>query len=302
MNRRAKPASPKVCVYTALMGGYEDLNEQKVANESHFDFICFTDSESLESGTWDVKFITPLFDNDPQRSQRHIKIKPQVYLGDYDVTIYIDNSILLLRDPVHLLEQFDLECGLMLAPHSFRSTVLDEFIEVSRIGLDDVSRIMEQMGHYYVSSPGVMMQKPFWGGLIVRDSRSRLVIDFQERWFSHVCRYSRRDQLSLNYCLDEIGIIPQAINIDNHLSDIHSWPNSRGRKSLIDKQSGYNTVAQMLNRHTAYEDKIKSFVSDQVNIGALQSRLKDAQSEIEDLEMFIDYMQDELDAVLARLK
>lgn len=62
-------------VYTALIGGYEDLINQPTAHGSSVEFICFTDNPHLESTTWRLEPMTPMLPFDMVRSQREIKIR-----------------------------------------------------------------------------------------------------------------------------------------------------------------------------------------------------------------------------------
>ena len=40
---------------------------------------------------------------DPARSQRHLKIRADRFLPEYDVSLYIDNSVLLRLPPERLI-------------------------------------------------------------------------------------------------------------------------------------------------------------------------------------------------------
>jgi len=224
----------KCCVYTVLLGRYEKLNEQPVASRSGLPFICLTDDASLKSASWNCRLIKPLFPEDPVRSQRDLKIRPHIHMSEYDCSIYIDNSVILKEPPERLLEMLSPETGFLLPHHSFRETVLDEFLEVARLGLDDSIRIFEQLNHYAVSVPDVLAQRPLWTAILVRDHRSQRVRSMLEIWASHVMRYSRRDQLSINVALIAASLDPTVWAIDNYGSDLHIWPFAEGR----DQQRG----------------------------------------------------------------
>jgi hypothetical protein len=107
------------------------------------------------------------------------------------------------------------------AMHAFS---LHPFLEVSAQGLDDQSRIFEQLNHYTLCYPEVLQEKPYWCGLLLRDHRNPAVREMCELWFAHVQRYSRRDQLSFNFVLRRSGLQPDVLPIDNHRSSYHSWP------------------------------------------------------------------------------
>ncbi len=215
---------PRICVYTCLMGESEKLNEQPAAASSRLPFICFTDNANLRSETWDMRVVSRLFAADPIRSQRAVKALPFDQLGAFDASLYIDNTVLLKQPPDAFVEANFPQSGFCLSQHSYRATVLDEFIEVAATGLDDQSRISEQLEHYRLSYPGVLQEKPYWGAILLRDHRVAAVRKMLEIWFAHVQRYSRRDQLSLNLAFRLAGLTPNVLYLDNFESDYHVWP------------------------------------------------------------------------------
>jgi hypothetical protein len=220
----------RLCVYTALIGAYERLNEQPAAAKSRIRFICLTDAPNLRGESWEMRHVPPIFEMDPIRSQRDFKIRPHVHLPEFDASLYIDNSILLKEPPESLFELFDKGSGFCLPAHSYRETVLDEFLAVAELGLDDQSRVFEQLNHYMIDYPDVLQQRPHWNGLLLRDHRNAAVQATLDLWMAHVHRYSRRDQLSINLALRRSGLSPQVLQIDNYESQFHSWPNAQGRE------------------------------------------------------------------------
>src|SRR6202042_2986406 len=87
-------------------------------------------------------------------------------------------------------------------------SVMDELLGVSIQGLDDQSRIFEQLNHYAVASPDILNV---------------------ETWSAHVLRYSRRDQLSVTAAFRHVGLAPDVMKIDPGSSWFHSWPHTVGR-------------------------------------------------------------------------
>src|ERR1700712_2653389 len=85
-------------VYTALVGGYEELLEQPLARSSTVDFVCFTDDDSLRSEDWEVRRVEPALAADRIRSSRTLKIAGHPSLSDYDESLWIDNRVQLLVD------------------------------------------------------------------------------------------------------------------------------------------------------------------------------------------------------------
>ena len=182
---------------------------------------------------------------DPVRSQRLIKLRPHEFLPEFDISLYIDNSVLLHKSPEDLIAQHLPISGFCIPEHSYRETVLDEFLEVSAGGLDDQGRIFEQLNHYAVSCPEVLQEKPYWTGILLRDHRNTKVCSMLDLWSAHVQRYSRRDQLSVNFAFLRSGLIPDVLAIDNMHSNYHSWPHRTGwQKSMRTHQpvAAYGTL------------------------------------------------------------
>jgi hypothetical protein len=218
-------------VYTALIGDYEELNEQPIARSSTVPFICFTDDPGLSSDTWEVVLVEPVLAADPSRSSRALKLVPDhPRLAACDQTLWIDNSVILKVPPETFLEQWLDESDLGIPRHSFHDRVIDEFNAVVRAGLDDPSRVYEQLHHYLELAPHVLELPVLWNALIARRHTPE-VLDFGKVWFRHVLRYSRRDQLSVRMALDLTpGVRLNAVELDNFDSPVHRWPLSPGRR------------------------------------------------------------------------
>ncbi|MBX9595837.1 MAG: hypothetical protein K2X46_15850 [Roseomonas sp.] len=214
----------RICVYTVLLGDYEALNEQPLARASSLPFICLTDSPTLRSASWECRLVESPLAMDAVRSQRDIKIRPHRYLPEFDGSIYIDNSVVLDRPADALWAMHNRESGFTLARHSGRETLLDEFVAVMRLGLDDGARVAEQFDHLLLAEPAVLAEPPWWGGMLLRHHHRKDLVDLAEAWAAHVLRYSRRDQLSLNGVLARRGLRPGILPIDNGQSPFHHWP------------------------------------------------------------------------------
>ena len=236
--------APTAAVYTALFGGYEQLNEAQEQGDGSVPFICFTDDIALRSSVWDVRLVAPLFAADLQRSQRDIKIRGHRDLDQFERTLYIDNSVSLMGPPSEVLDDWLRDDPIAIPAHSYREAVLDEFRAVLEIGLDDPARVHEQLHHYSTYFPEILEQRPYWGGMIAR-RRSPEVAETMNRWFDEVCRYSRRDQLSANVVFSQSPIRPRAVEIDNHGSSAHRWPVSVGRKSPESAFGSHRTLPNL---------------------------------------------------------
>lgn len=225
----SRAPAPRRVVYTAVMGGYERLNEQPVAAGSGIDFVCFTDDDSLTSDTWQIRVVPQRFPLDTVRSARFLKTRGPELLADYDESLWIDNTVLLTASPHAILDDWLSADDFALPRHSLRRSVLAEFEAVATFGYDDAARVYEQLIHYTQLDEPALHEVPYWTALLAR-RHTPAVGAAMELWFEHILRYSRRDQLSINLVLRSTGLTPRALEIDNARSDVHQWPIHSERK------------------------------------------------------------------------
>ncbi len=191
-------ATPKRVVFTCLFGDYETLNEQPVARRSNIDFVCFTNTRRLRSRTWSIQVVDGLGIDDSRESRRP-KVLPHLFLGDYDQSLYIDNSVTLKDDFAQLFDALDRsEENFASFRHPWRDCIYDEAEEIIRGSVDDEARVREQMDFYrrngYPEHAGLNTN-----AVLLRRHNMPDVVEHSVEWFSHILRYSKRDQLSFNY-------------------------------------------------------------------------------------------------------
>jgi len=87
----------KKVVYTAIIGKYDKLKEPKVVSEG-FDYVCFTDDVTLKSPIWKIVPVANPQGLDNTRLARKIKILCNFFLKEYDLSIWIDGSVLINCD------------------------------------------------------------------------------------------------------------------------------------------------------------------------------------------------------------
>jgi len=211
-------------VYTALFGSYEELNPDPLqGNSTEIPLICFTDSADLTSDVWEIRRIDPVFESDPIRNARLLKVRGHASLAEFDESLWIDNTVTVHQRPEELLDEWLDGADIALPLHSYRESVLAEFDIVARLSLDDPARVYEQLLHYSATSPDALAERPYWTALLAR-RHTPAVTEAMSRWSDHVLRYSRRDQLSVNYALSRSSVSVKAVEIDNWSSEFHRWP------------------------------------------------------------------------------
>ena len=216
-------------VFTALFGGYETLNEIKHLREPGTRYVCFTDSKSLESNTWEIFRVEPTNLESGVRASRAIKMFGHRYFEDGTRSLYIDNSVQLKVDGRYLLDEFLKSNDLTFLSHTKRKSVANEFFICAAYGLEDQSILSLQYKKYLQIHPEVLREKPYWGGMIAR--RNCDSVDyFMETWNEQYLTFSKRDQLSINISAHLSGTTINRIELNNAQSEWHAWPVINNRR------------------------------------------------------------------------
>lgn len=181
-------------VYTAITKGYDKLKEPKVVSDI-WDYICFTDDPNLTSKVWQVIYVEDLNHKEP-------KMLPHKYLKYYDYWLWIDGSIEILVDPSELLsEMFRQDVDFMSFNAKMWNTPFDEGKAVVSLGYETLQNVEKVFNKFAVDFP---RDKLTTCTVILRKNIPK-INKFNELWNSFM-EYSKRDQLSIDYCLWKEGI------------------------------------------------------------------------------------------------
>ncbi len=130
-----------------------------------------------------------------------VKVLSHQYIHS-DISVWIDGNVYLYPnfDPVSLLEDYDM----VLMTATRKCIYEEEKPAKKRISNDQdgIDKITEQIKHY--KSINFPSNYGLWaGGFIIRRHNQR-VIEFNNSWWSEICRFSYRDQLSLPVVLSRL--------------------------------------------------------------------------------------------------
>lgn len=185
----------KIVVYTAITGKYENLKEPKFVS-TKCDYICFTDDENMKSNVWQIRKIKDTCNN-PIKTARKYKILPHLYLADYEYSIWIDGSIVIIGDLSKFLKNELGNAKMAFFKHPNRNCIYDE-AKICSIKKDNRKIIEKQMKRYkqkgYKEKQGLIAS-----GIIIRKHNDDAVIRLMKAWWKEVASFSIRDQLSFNY-------------------------------------------------------------------------------------------------------
>ena len=225
-------------VFTALFGKYESLNELEISKNPNTRYVCFSDDSSLSSKTWEVIVVASELQGNPSRSSREIKMLGHRYFPEGTRSLYIDNTVRLKVDGSIVLENWLKSSNIAFMRHYARKTLRGEFFICSAYGLDDQKRIWDQFKYYRSNYPGVLRQRPYWGGMIARINSAE-TDKFMVTWKQQFDTFTKRDQLSINVSSVISGVKIATIDGENNLSQWHEWPVHTNRKTQMrDRTSG----------------------------------------------------------------
>ena len=202
----------RVVVYTAIIGGYDTLNEPLV-KPNGVDFVCFTDRD-MKSDTWEIRKVTPLY-GDNTRTARKYKVLPHRWFSEYDVSIWLDGNKIIEGDVLKYIEHLG-ESDLALFDHmkcfDKRNCVYEEANAIFRLGQepgktfkDNPYTIKEQMERYIQDGYPQGNGLGFTCGLVRHHNRPTTKAAM-EMWWSEIKYGSKRDQLSFDYIAWKSGL------------------------------------------------------------------------------------------------
>lgn len=192
-------------LYSALYGRADPPNPEVFGGFDGCRRVLFTDRTDLTLPGVDV-IHDPLDGLDPARAARRAKLMPHRYFPE-DWSIWLDNKSRLKMDPQAILAALKTQsgAGFFAFPHFRRDCVYQEGQTVWENGLDDYQTVRERMRSYRAEG------MPEHAGLIeghfiARRHHDPAIAHFGDRWFEHVLRYSRRDQISFPYLAWKLGL------------------------------------------------------------------------------------------------
>lgn len=197
------PAALKIAVITATVGRYDSVKQPDVLNPA-IDYFLFTDTPLRDAGIWQIRPI-PYFGADNTRSGRYIKTHLPDLLKGYDIGIWVDSNIQLQTTLTPVLEEF-LASGHSIAsiPHPMRNSMYDEADACLMDGKDEAKVMQAQVAQY--EQEGFSHADLIESNVLFADLRNPATEKFFRVWWREIDRYSRRDQLSINYSLREAGL------------------------------------------------------------------------------------------------
>lgn len=251
----------KIAIYTAVIGGY-DIIRQPIVVDDRFDYYLFTDYRDADFiGVWKILPI-PYSNSDNKLVSSYIKTHPHILLSDYEATLWMDSSILILDNFIYEKAWSALKNSINVSTvkHPLRDCVYEEAYIILNKGYEDENKIYnwchKLLQERYPQHNGLSET-----GILFRRNHD-CVNSFNNQWWSFLSTYVKRDQLIFNYLasinemnIDKILPLGESCWHSDHVKYI---PHVYGTKKKIVKR---NVMSAMLSRFRITSNKDKFWTS-----------------------------------------
>ncbi len=221
----------KIAVYTAIYGGYDFLTVPDFL-DSDIDYVCFTDQPMNTFGVWQTR-PSPYYHPDPTRVARYVKTHPHELLSDYEIVIWIDSNIVIrgdIRKYINKVIKHNYDMGFI--KHPLRDCLYDEAEVCKNRNKENHAEINRQVERYrklnHTAHSGL-----FETNFFISSHKNQKVISFFRIWWHEIALYSKRDQLSVVWALNQSEvthgyIMPENVSVRNNCDfSIYSHAESR---------------------------------------------------------------------------
>lgn len=197
----------KTVIYTIITGDYDTLKQPRVVTPG-VDYVVFTDNERLNFGIWKRRPIPEeVKDYSNVKKQRYVKICAHKVLPEYELSVYVDGSIEVLRDITQWIAN-TLKSGdgksVFIPTHPARKCIYRECKACQSLKKDTRENIERQVK--FLKDNGMPENAGLvQSNIILRKHNEEYCVKLMEDWWSVLKEYSHRDQLSFNYVLWKNG-------------------------------------------------------------------------------------------------
>ena len=200
---------PEIAVYSCVVGRY-DRELMPVEPTDGIAYVCFTDAPaSLEAEGWELRPLRhPPHVTGGHAINRWHKIFAHRLFPGTRWSVYLDGNLRFAGSFSALVDTVEREqAGLGAFRHPDGHDLEEEIAACRKLKFTrrDLARIDDQIEAYRQSGLPFDRVIPT-NSLLVRDHTSSLVASAMDLWWDHICRFTRRDQVSLPFVIRETGL------------------------------------------------------------------------------------------------
>ncbi|WP_170157068.1 cupin domain-containing protein [Roseimicrobium gellanilyticum] len=237
------PGDDRVAVYTAVFGAYDDPPVVRQPDPA-LTYVLLTEDVAMQvPSPWQVMVVDRVFD-DPQRDARRVKLLPHLFLGEFDISVWVDANCDLLALDLQTIHNLLGDADVAVCPHHSRRCLYDEARAVQELLMDSPELIERQMALYRGS------EFPENFGLhgtmfLVRRLDTLLGRQFCHEWWTEVSRHSKRDQLSFDFVRWKSRARVQTLDLSHVDNPVFRWSGKHKVPRIPYSQSGNGQSASL---------------------------------------------------------
>lgn len=210
--------SLRVALIVCVTGGFDHFSGYPAIEEG-VDYFYITDhTQPPHPPPQNFKWMPSRYiDPNPRRTARFVKTHPQLYAHDYEYVVWIDANIIPLGGILPYVTLFrESRADLGVIAHPIRSSWLDEAQECIRIKADDPKLLQMQIDDYkHLNTPHANLIET---NILISQPKNPKTTRFFASWWAEICKFSLRDQVSINTALAKADmrifhILPQGHSV-----------------------------------------------------------------------------------------
>ena len=215
----------KICVYSCITGDYDNVLE--IEREEGIDYYLFTNNKKIKSNSWKVIYI-----EDDSLSNvllaRKTKILGHPIVNDnYDIALWMDGAVSFNTKIKDFIDHFMKNDDVFVAfRHGERNSIKEECEACVRFCKEDKNKVKNILDFYkkegYPDNNGLIESTVF-----IKRVKDKKVNETMNLWFDMVKNFTKRDQLSFNYCIYKTDLKVKWINEKVFDNKWFTWHNHR---------------------------------------------------------------------------
>lgn len=225
----------KGVIYTCITNDYDDIREIEIYGyiDKDWDYICFTDNKNdikqAQIGIWEIRALQ-FNELDNTRNQRWHKTHPHLLFTQYEQSCWVDANINILSSKL-FDDILKYNSKILITKHFKNTCIYQEYEDVLNSNLDDPNIIEQEKN--LIKKDNMPIN---WGlpetNVLFRKHNDKQIMCFDEKWWSMIEMYSKRDQLSVSYIMWKFGFNIKDCLMENSrtkLYDFFVFAHKKGR-------------------------------------------------------------------------
>ena len=164
----------------------------------------------VKSNVWEVREIKlpPIYEKlDNNRRAKWFKMHPHKLFPDYGYSLWIDGSVEIKGNVDELVDEAFKKGGFWAVhPHASRKCIVEEAWACNALKKEEPEIMARQLARYIATEKYPINNGLAENTIILRRHNDPDCIKLNEMWWNEVLTWSKRDQLSFNYCVWKLGL------------------------------------------------------------------------------------------------